>query len=269
MKLAIKNLSFGYDSNLVLTDINMEAHSGKITAIIGCNAAGKSTLLKCIARILEPEGRLLFDDRDIKKFGKKEITDYVSYLPQETPTHAALTVFEAILLGRLHWLKWRVSDEDLESVYQVLNDFGINEVALKYLSELSGGQKQIVSIAQSLIREPRILLLDEPTSNLDLQRQLEVLELIRDLTVDKDIVTVLALHDLNLAARYADEVVVLKEGEIYACGKTGSVLTSSMIESVYGVKARVDLLEDGVVRVTPVSSVKHSKSKTGEVKIND
>jgi iron complex transport system ATP-binding protein len=255
VKLEITHLTFGYSSKPVLENINMQAIPGEITAIIGPNAAGKTTLLKCIAGILKPEGSILLDGKEIGKFKKEEITRYVSYLPQENPARAILTVFEAVLLGRMHSLSWRVSDNDLRSTLEVLEHMGISELASRFLNELSAGQRQMVSIAQSLVRQPKILLLDEPTNNLDLQHQLEFLDLIRNLTSDMRITILIALHDLNLAARYADEVIVLNSGKIYASGKPESVLTEEMIRSVYRVNARVNV-DDGILQITPISSVR-------------
>jgi len=132
----------------------------------------------------------------------------------------------------------------------------IEDLASKYLNELSGGQKQMVSIAQSLVREPKVLLMDEPTSSLDLQHQLEVLDLIRDVTVDREITTLIALHDLNLAARYADKIVVLHNGTVYASGKSAPVLTPEMVRHIYGVNATVYVDGDGIPQITPISSVR-------------
>ncbi|MDP2753681.1 MAG: ABC transporter ATP-binding protein [Nitrospirota bacterium] len=258
MKLEIKDLMFSYGSKPVLENIEMQASPGAITAVIGANAAGKTTLLKCIAGILRAEGNIILDGKEMNNFKKEEITKYVSYLPQETSAHAVLTVFEAVLLGRLHSLSWIVSDDALTLVSEVLEDLEIEDLASSNLNELSGGQKQMVSIAQSLVREPKVLLLDEPTSSLDLQHQLEVLDLIRDVTMERKITTLIALHDLNLAARYADKFVVLNKGVVYASGKPASVLTPEMVRYVYGVNATVYTDGDGIPRITPISSVRRA-----------
>ncbi len=256
MRLEIKNLRFGYGSKPVLENIEMHASPGEITAVIGPNAAGKTTLLKCIAGILRAEGSTVLDGKEMNNFKKEEITKYVSYLPQETSAHAVLMVFEAVLLGRLHSLSWRVSDDALTLVSEVLEDLGIDDLASRYLNELSGGQKQMVSIAQSLVREPKVLLLDEPTSSLDLQHQLEVLDLIRAVTVEREITTLIALHDLNLAARYADKFIVMHNGTVYASGKPASVLTQETVRYIYGVNATVYVDGDGIPQITPISSVR-------------
>ena len=255
MKLQIENLRFAYkSSNMVLRDIHMQASSGEITAVIGPNAAGKSTLLKCLAGILRPEGNILLDGNERSKFKKKVIAKYVSYLPQESSSRALLTVFEAVLLGRLQSLSWRVSKDDLILAFKVLEDLGVEELASRFLDELSGGQKQMVSIAQALVREPRVLLLDEPVNSLDLQHELEILDLIKDVTAERGITTIIALHNLNLAARYADELVVLKDGEVYTSGKPEAVLTLEVLRAVYRVNASIanNSGKPYIIPITPV-----------------
>jgi len=265
VKLQIANLKFAYNpSKPVLRDIDMQALPGKITALLGPNAAGKSTLLKCIAGILRPEGRIMLDGRELNSFKKEDITRDTSYLPQDSSSGAVLTVFEVVLLGRLQSLTWRVSKDDLDIVLNILEELSIHELALRLFNELSGGQKQMVSIAQALVRQPRVLLLDEPMSNLDIQHEIEILDLIRDITVQKGITTVITFHDLNLAARYADKMVILKDGKVYAAGEPKTVLTPEMMRSVYGVNSTVRI-DNGTIQITPLSSVR-SKVRAGQGK---
>jgi iron complex transport system ATP-binding protein len=257
MRLIIENLKFSYGSQPILNGVNIrEALPGQMTATVGPNAAGKTTLFKCIGGLLKPEGKVLLDGKELKHLRREEITKHVIYLPQENPVNAVLTVFEAVLLARKHSLSWRVSAEDLEGVSQVLEDLEIQELALRYLNELSGGQKQMVSIAQALVRNPQVLLMDEPTSSLDLQHQLEVLDLIRKVTIEREITTLIALHDLNLAARYAHQFVVMSNGTVYAAGKATAVLTSEMLKDVYQVHAAVHIDGDQIPQITPIRSVR-------------
>ena len=261
MRLSVEDVKFSYGSTPVLRGVTIkETAPGKITATIGPNAAGKTTFFKCIAGLLKPEGHILLDGTDIRDKKKEDLTRQVSYLPQESPVNAVLTVFEAVLLARKHTLSWRVSDEDLSSVAQVLDDLDIEELSTRFLNELSGGQKQMVSVAQALVRDPEILLLDEPTSSLDLQHQLEVLDLINQVTEGRGIITLISLHDLNLAARYASQFVVMDHGVIYASGEAASVLTPGMLRDVYGVNATVHIGWDGVPQITPVSSTRSKKA---------
>lgn len=276
MKLDVHSLSFHYNSHAVLQEISL--HSGPmLTAIIGPNAAGKSTLLKCLAGMLHPQGAIMINDTPTSQFKKTELTALLSYLPQQSGNQAALTVLEAVLLGRLSALTWRVSEQDLTLALSFLEELGIDDLASHPLNELSGGQQQMVSIAQALVREPKILLMDEPTNNLDLHHQLELFDMIRDITILRQLTTIMALHDLNHAARYADRIIVLHQGQIYDAGSPADVLTAEMIRNVYRVCARVTHDENGVPFIFPMYSVsrKHLTSqklqqneKTWEVRRN-
>jgi iron complex transport system ATP-binding protein len=255
VKLEVKDLSFSYNSEKVLTDITMQVQP-MLTAVIGPNAAGKSTLLKCFAGILRPEGNLLFDGRQLSHFSRGELQGIISYLPQDNSNRAVLTVYETVLLGRLNSLSWRVSDDDLEISMSIMEDVGIASLARRPLNELSGGQQQMVHIAQALVRNPQIFLMDEPTSNLDLAHQFEIFSFIKSLTVKRGLTTLVALHDLNMAARFADRIVVLDRGMIVASGEPVEVLTADLIRRVYGVHARITIDADGLPLVTPIHAVK-------------
>jgi iron complex transport system ATP-binding protein len=259
VKLETENLKFAYDKTApVLKGVTMEASPGEVTALIGPNAAGKSTLLKCIAGVVRPQGIIKLDGKEISALKRDDVSKWISYLPQELSSRAILTVFEAVLLGRLKNLSWRVSDTDLDIVLGALKDLGIDDLAPRFLNELSGGQKQMVSIAQALVSGPKILLLDEPVSNLDLRRELEILEAITHVTREKSITTVIAIHALSLAARYADKLVVLKSGAVYASGGLKDVLTPEMVREVYGVNVKVTT-DDGIFQVVPVGPVKDGR----------
>ncbi len=256
MRLEINRLNFSYNGNgMVLHDVNLEALPGEVTIVIGPNASGKSTLMKCIAGLLKPVGNICFDGESVSVTKKVRSGQCVSYLPQENASKAVLTVFETVLLGRIQSLSWRVAKEDLNLTLEVLEELGIGNLASRYLYELSGGQKQMVSMAQALVRQPKLLLLDEPLNGLDLKHELETLELIRKFTVQKKITTIIALHNLNLVARYADKVAILKDGHIKAYGAPTEVLTVNIIGMVYGVHCRI-IKEDGFLQITPISSIR-------------
>lgn len=261
--LRVEALSFAYADAPVLRGVSFGAPPAGVTALIGPNAAGKSTLFKCIAGLLAGRGKVEVDGRPLAAMDRAEVNRTVAYLPQENPTAAVLTVFEAVLLARQHAGSWRVADDDLTRVAAALEDLGIADLALRYLNELSGGQKQLVSIAQALVRAPRVLLMDEPTSSLDLQRQLEVLGLIRRIARERGVTVVVALHDLNLAARHADRVLVLDGGVLRAAGSPADVLTPATILDVYGVEARVDLDAEGVPVVTALRSARDPRALGG------
>ncbi len=257
--LEIKNLSFGYKSHTVLKNISMSVTAGKITSILGPNGTGKSTLMKCVSGILHADGEIFLDGKSLQEYEQGEVTKQISYLSQENNTQAILSVFDVVLLGRLHSLSLRVSDSELKIVWNTLKIFGLQELAFRDITELSGGQRQLVFIAQALVREPKILLLDEPISSLDLQHQLEILDIIRTLTITKKITTIMILHHLDLAARYSDQLVVLNNGEFFTSGTPKDVLTSDMLRTVYGINAKVNM-NDGIPYIIPISSI-HGKKR--------
>ncbi|TWH51654.1 ABC transporter ATP-binding protein [Sporomusa sp. KB1] len=254
--LKISNLSFDYGSQPILKNVNLTFGPGKMTAVIGPNATGKSTLLKCISGILRGQGDILMDGKNLSTLKLQDIAKQISYLSQEGCGKAVLSVFEVVLLGRVHSLSLKVSDVEVNYVLKILRQLGIEKLAARNICELSGGQKQLVFIAQALVREPSILLLDEPTNCLDLHRELEMLELIKKLTITRKLITVVTLHQLDMAARYADEIVVLFDGEVYAAGQPAAVLTTEMLRTVYQVNAAIHLASDGVPHVMAMSSIK-------------
>jgi len=238
MTLQAEDLAFCYRSRRVLNEISLLLEPG-VTALIGPNAAGKSTLLKCLGGILSPAGRVSLNGRDLSTFSHQERSQSISYLPQSDFHRGKLTVFEMVLLGRLHDLSWRISPSEIDSVQELLDEMSLGILASNMIDELSGGQAQLVALAQALIRGPAALLLDEPTSNLDLRHQFEVCTRIREMTRSRKMMTIISLHDLNLAARYADRIVVLNQGSIYAVGVPSKVLTAQMMSDVYHVDAEI------------------------------
>ena len=205
---------------------------GRLTALIGPNAAGKSTLFRRIAGSLRGPGQVW-----VEGAGRGGIC----YMPQDTTANAVLTVFESILLAaRGGSGGWRVTDAELARIDRVMDLLNIAPLAFRNLGELSGGQRQLVSLAQVLIREPDVLLMDEPTSALDLHRQVEVLELVGELARDTCMVAIIALHDLNQALRYAAQTLVLDRGRLRAAGPTPEVVTEAMLAATYAVRARIE-----------------------------
>lgn len=251
MNLEARNLHFAYGSLPVLRGVDLQVGPG-ITAVIGPNAAGKSTLLRCLCGLLTPAGQVLLDGDDVRAIGRERLARSISYLPQDLSCHAVLTVFEAVLLGRLHQLTWHVAPDDVGVVEQLLAEVGVADLCNRSITQLSGGQAQMVAIAQALAREPAIMLMDEPTSNLDMQHQFEICGLMRRLAADRGLRVVMALHDLNVAARFADTVCVLCDGRMHAAGPPADVLTEEMIAEVYRVRARVDRDGDNRPLVTPL-----------------
>jgi iron complex transport system ATP-binding protein len=256
MALEVIDLSYSYSAKPVLKKINFKATPSNLTALIGPNAAGKSTLLKCVAGILCAKGQVNLDGKNISYNGDWVAKKQVGYLPQELADRNSLTVMEFVLLGRLDSLTWSVSKTDLDMAYSVMEDLDITDIATCSINKLSGGQQQICSIAQTLVRNPYLLLMDEPTNSLDLQRQLELFELIKGITKKNKTITLTVLHDLNFAARYADTVIVLKNGELYSSGAPTTVINEKMLHEVYGVNAVVKKNFEGAPEISPTSSLR-------------
>lgn len=255
MKLDIKGVSFNYNSRPVLKDVTLGAESGKIVAIVGPNGSGKTTLLKCIDRILKPKiGTILVEGQDISKMDIKKLAKLLSYVPQSSDNVFPYTAFDVILIGRRPHLSWGVGKNDREIVSQALESMGLSQMAFRPICELSSGERQKVLIAKALAQESQVLLLDEPTSNLDLRAELEVLGLIQRAVEERRIAAMMAIHNLNLASRFSQKVILLKEGEVYAAGEPSSVLTPENIRSVYRVEASVES-NKGLPHIIPLRPV--------------
>jgi len=182
---------------------------------------------------------------------RMEIAKHIGYVPQSSTSAQALTVFEVVLMGRRPHIGWQSSDKDIEKAWEVLGLLKIESLAMRSFNELSGGEQQRVIIARSLAQEAKILLLDEPTSNLDIRHQLEVMELSRELVDKQKLAVVVAIHDLNLASRYCDKIVMMKTGQIVAAGKPTDVLTPENIKSVYGVEVAINY-HDQIPNIIPI-----------------
>ena len=256
MKLKIEGVGFSYASVPVLKDISLELATSEVLGIVGPNGAGKSTLLRCINTILKPQcGSILLDGQEIKKMSRLELAKKIGYIPQSGHHSFPATVFDVVLLGRRPHIGWRSSEKDEEKVLDVLQMLNIEDLAMRDINEISGGQQQKVFMARALVQEPDVLLLDEPTSNLDIKHQLDVMDAIKNLVREKGISAIMAIHDLNLGSRYADRILMLNGGTIVGAGNPSSVLTPENIRHVYGVEAVVKI-EAGRPYIVPISPVR-------------
>jgi iron complex transport system ATP-binding protein len=255
VKLEVKNVNFRYASVPILKDVCVELVGSEMLGVVGPNGAGKSTLLRCIDRILSPqEGCILLDGRDIKDMHLIELAKKMAYIPQSATQVFPATVFDTVLMGRRPHIGWRSSEEDIEKVLETLKLLNLEDLAMRDIKSLSGGQQQKIFIACALAQEPDVLLLDEPTSNLDIRHQLEVLDIIKSVVVGKGISAIMAIHDLNLAARYTDRIIMMNGGHIYAAGEPSAVLTPENINQAYGVEVEV-INHNGRLYVLPVRPV--------------
>jgi iron complex transport system ATP-binding protein len=236
--LKVNGLSFAYKSRDVLRDIRFDVARGEILAILGPNGVGKTTLLKCINAILRPcTGSVLVDSESVFSMGSTEIAQRIGYVAQRAET-SRLIAFDAILMGRHPHISWKLSDKDLAIVDAAIKLLDLGHLAMRYIDQISGGELQKVAIARALVQEPKLLLLDEPTSNLDLKNQVEILNLLRRIVREHGVSAVMTMHDLNKALRYADKYLFLKDGIIFSAGEVGDV-TAEMVQAVYGLPVEI------------------------------
>ncbi|MGD9210368.1 MAG: ABC transporter ATP-binding protein [Desulfobacteraceae bacterium] len=233
--LASSNLEFAYNGRRVLKRLNFTLHWGQVMGVLGINGAGKSTLLKCLNRILAPRsGAVLVEDEDLAGLRRNAVAKKIGYVPQQQPA-SRLTVFETVLLGRKPHIKWYTSKKDYALVEKILIQLDLSHLSHRPVGALSGGELQKVAIARALAQTPKVLLLDEPTSNLDLNNQLEVMQLLRRIVNNRRLAAVIAIHDLNMALRFCDRLLFLKDHKVHAVLDKND-LRSELIENVYGVK---------------------------------
>lgn len=238
--IEVKNLSLSYGAGAspVLKNITCDLEQGHCIAILGNNGAGKSTLLKCLNRIHTPQrGTILVDGEELSRMPRREMAKKLAGVAQRSEC-PHIMVFDAVLLGRKPYIRWDATSEDKEIVTSLLEKLGLTPFATRYIDELSGGELQKVMLARALAQQPAYLLLDEPTSNLDPNNQHEMLRLVQEICRTQKISVVVVIHDLNLAARYFDRFLFVKEGEIYTYGGI-ETLTVETIYDVYGMEAEI------------------------------
>ena len=238
----VRDLGFCWGEKTVLDEISFTIISGQIVAILGKNGAGKTTLIKCLNRVQTPQnGKVEICSKDISRQSLIELSKSVSYVPQSVRTSFPMDVFDVLLLGRRPHISWMTSSEDLEAVSETLRKFGLEDLAFRRFDRLSGGERQRVIIAKAVVQNPRVYLLDEPTSDLDLQHQLLVMEAVTDIIRNSGSSksAIFAIHDINIAARFSDRVILLHEGRILADGTPSEVITRSNIATVFGVDSEI------------------------------
>lgn len=238
MNLSVTDLGFAYNGHPVLRRISFSIAPGTLLCVLGVNGAGKSTLLKCLNRILKPSGgTVMLGADDLSTLSRNESAKRIGYVPQHHH-QAQLTVFESVLLGRKPHLSWGPGPEDYELVEDLMAKLGLGHLAMRPVQDLSGGETQKVAIARALAQTPRIMLLDEPTSNLDLKNQLDVMGLVRRVIETQRLAAVVAIHDLNLAVRFGDQFLFLKDHQVHDMVDKQS-LSAETIRQVYGVKVAI------------------------------
>lgn len=249
--LNISDIVVEFQHKRILDGITATFHGGELTAIIGPNGVGKTTLIKAIARLVKVEGSVVLEDKKTQKLSR----DKIAYVPQMSSANTNLTVFEMVLLGLIKNLSWKVSSEQIDAVEEVLRALNLLEISEKQFSKLSGGQRQIVTMAQALISKPKVLLLDEPTSALDLRHQLQIMDIAQKYTRETGAVTLFVIHDLTLAGRYSDNIILLQNGKIKKYGVLEDVFQPELLKQAYEVEVKVDYSDDGLTSVIPVRPI--------------
>ncbi|MDC9590930.1 ABC transporter ATP-binding protein [Xenorhabdus sp. XENO-10] len=247
--LKINRLTTGYPKHPVIENLDINPlPRGQITVLLGPNGCGKSTLLRSLAGLNKASGELLLDGQDLMKMNFAQRAQNVVYLPQSLPAGVHLHVLESVIVAQR--ASGGVSSSQCEQeVMELLRQLDIEHLALSYLDQLSGGQKQLVGLAQSLIRRPTLLLLDEPLSALDLNYQYHVMDLVARETRRRNIITIVVVHDINIALRHGDHVLMLKKGNLISEGTPEQVITPSSLAEVYGIKGRIERCSQGVPQV--------------------
>jgi iron complex transport system ATP-binding protein len=251
MTLNITNLKAGYSKNAVIHDISLaELKRGAFVGLIGPNASGKSTLLKTLAGLVTPmSGQISIGADDVTNMPRKDRARRVAYMPQAFGCNALLSVFESVLLALKQTTGWQVKSNNLDCVSDTLNALGLSHLASRGIADLSGGQAQMVAVAQTIVRSPEVILLDEPTSALDLHHQLSILTSIRREMERTKSIVMAALHDLNLAAKFCDRLILLRDGVILADGAPDKILAMPEIGETYRVETDLERTSRGALYV--------------------
>ena len=236
--IEIKNISYAYKKQPILDDINFSIAEGECLAILGKNGAGKSTLIKCISKLLHsPDAQVLINNQNVLDLPRNEIAKSLAYVAQKnTPPHAK--VFETVLLGRRPYIHLKPSPEDYQICDYIMERLNLTHYAMKYVDELSGGELQKVMLARALVQQPKLLLLDEPTSNLDPKNQYDMMELIREISRENKIASIVVLHDLNLSIRYCDKFLFLNNQKIHSFGGN-ELINPTLFKEIYDIETEI------------------------------
>ena len=248
--LEVNGIDFSYGNRQVLNGVSFAIKEKDLVSVLGPNGVGKTTLIKCINRVLIPEtGSVFMGGSDLHRMSKKDIAKNIGYVAQRSET-SKTTVFDSVLLGRKPHFQWDITEKDIRLAGRVLHLLGLDGLALKYVDEISGGEYQLVQIARVLVQQPKLILLDEPTSSLDLANQHMIMHLVRNIVKKNNMAAIMVIHDLNLAIRHSDKFVLMKDGMVYSVGGV-EVITQENIKAVYNIDAYVERVR-GVPVVIPI-----------------
>lgn len=250
--LTLENLSIHRGTRMVADDLNLSFKPGQVYTVLGPNGAGKSSLLKTIFGDVSYQGSIVYGNETLSSLNVMQWRKRIGFMPQDTTVEASLTALEVVLLGQVHSLSMHISDTLLTEAVEIMDSLGIADLAHQDVMRLSGGQRQLVMFAQVLLRHPEILLLDEPVSALDMRHQLKLLEHVCAYTHQRQLITIMVLHDLSLAAQFSDDLLLLGQGKVQAQGTPKKVLDADLISQLYQVN--IELLYDsqGLPVIRPV-----------------
>jgi iron complex transport system ATP-binding protein len=250
MFFEVNGIDFSYNSKRVLDGITFSLKADDVVSILGPNGVGKTTLIKCINKVLKPHaGSVFIEGSDLHRMSNKDIAKNIGYVAQRSET-STTTVFDSVLLGRKPHFEWNATEKDIKLAGRVLHLLCLDGLALKYVDAISGGEYQLVQIARVLVQQPKVILLDEPTSSLDLSNQHMIMHLIRNIIKKNHMAAVMIIHDLNLAIRHSDKFILMKEGKIYSVGGH-EIITPDNIKAVYDIDAYVESVR-GIPVVIPI-----------------
>ena len=261
IKLKIENLGLAYDRSVVMRDLTFQVMPGEMVGLIGPNGSGKSTIIKAMSRVIRPySGKILLDGKNISKIPREELARLLGVVPQMPLLPSTFTAFEIVLMGRnphLGFFRYE-GERDMAITWQAMEKTATQSLAERRVGELSGGEIQRIVIARVLAQEPKSILLDEPTANLDISHQVEILDMIKNLCLENNLTVVAALHDLNLASQYCDRLILINNGQVHSQGTPSEVINSRNIKEVYGA--------EGCVYAHPVNGLPTVLLKAGSNK---
>lgn len=250
MMLEIDGISFSYGDRSIISDVGFTAGKGDCVSILGPNGVGKTTFLKCINRICRPSsGKVAVDDSDLSSITGSEIAKKIGYVPQNTETSSS-KVFDSVLLGRRPYIGYSVGSDDIVITGRVIDRLNLTHISEKRMDQISGGERQMVNIARAIVQHPRVIMLDEPTNNLDPRNQHIVMRAVKNLVEHHGMCAVMTNHDINLSLRYCNRFVMMKDGRIHCAGDS-SVVNADSIREVYGIEATVESIR-GIPVVVPL-----------------
>ena len=253
--LSVRNLRFSYGSREVLKDISFDAEENQVISILGPNGTGKTTLLKCLCNIHRPDGGSVeVDGTDVLTLRGRDLAKNIGFVPQTVPM-SRMTVFDSVLLGRRPYIELSAGKRDIDKTSEILAAMGMKDLSLRYLDEISGGEYQKVQISRAIVQEPKVLILDEPTNNLDISNQHTTMHIVEDVVRSRGMCTIMTMHDINLAIHYSDRFLFVKDGYVAAYGGV-EVVTEDLITDVYGVESEI-VEHRGVPFVVPKHSSKY------------